>query len=223
MSRKLISRLRHCTPKNSRENNHGFALFEALIALLIIALGLLAILGLQLRTLADTQTSIKRAQAVDLVNQLAERIRTNPSSITNATSFLIGQGTIPTFPTNCETTPCDATQRALYDVNTWLSNVKDVMPLGDAAVFRPADYPAGFAGDTTQLGVLISWRANERKNSDGTTSTAYTEPFNVDTGFSGAGSLSCPDGRICHLQFIPLTSRCAPYKKSGSPQFFCAG
>lgn len=209
-------------PNFSHKKNKGFALFEALISLLIITLGLLAILGLQLRTLADTQTSVKRAQAVDLVNQLAERIRANPSAITNFNSFLLTQGTTPSTAT-CETTQLDANQRAKCEVNNWLVNVKNVMPLGDAAVFLPADYPSGFTGDITQIGVLISWRANEKKNSDGTTADDYVSAFNVDTGFTGAGSLSCPDGRICHLQFIPLTSRCTPYKKSGSPQFFCAG
>ena len=202
------------------DKQNGFALFEALISLLVIALGLLAIVGVQLRTLSDTQTAVKRSQAVDLVNQLAERIRTNPSSINNASSYLIALDATPNIPKDCSSTACNASERATYDVNTWLSDVEKVMPLGDAAVFLPADYPTGYTGKVTQLGVLISWRISDKTKSDGSSDTEYLSPFKVNTG---SESISCPENRICHLQFIPLNTRCTPYSKSGTDKFYCAG
>ena len=51
------------TPKHQR----GIALIEALIAILIIALGILGVMGVQMRTLSDTQTGVRPAQAIPLI------------------------------------------------------------------------------------------------------------------------------------------------------------
>ena len=43
--------------KNFKKNTQrGFSLIEALVSIVILALGILGILGVQMRTLADTQT-----------------------------------------------------------------------------------------------------------------------------------------------------------------------
>ena len=54
-----------CAKRAARPtSSQGFALLEALVALLVVALGLLGILGLQMRTLADTQNGVRQAQAI---------------------------------------------------------------------------------------------------------------------------------------------------------------
>ena len=58
----------HCAKRAARPtSSQGFALLEALVALLVVALGLLGILGLQMRTLADTQNGVRQAQAIRLI------------------------------------------------------------------------------------------------------------------------------------------------------------
>ena len=40
----------------------GITLLESLVAIVVMALGILGILGVQMRTLSDTQTGVRRAQ-----------------------------------------------------------------------------------------------------------------------------------------------------------------
>ena len=56
----------------------GFSLIEVLIALLLVALGVLGAAALQLNALRYTQDSAYRAQAALLVTDLLERMRANP-------------------------------------------------------------------------------------------------------------------------------------------------
>ena len=51
----------------------GITLIESLVAIVIAALGILGIVGVQMRTLADTQTTVRRAQAIRLIEDLAGR------------------------------------------------------------------------------------------------------------------------------------------------------
>ena len=59
-------------PKNKHQR--GIALIESLVAIVITALGILGILGVQMRTLADTSTTVRRAQAIRLIEDLGERM-----------------------------------------------------------------------------------------------------------------------------------------------------
>lgn len=56
----------------------GVSLIEVLIALLLVALGVLGAAALQLNALRYTQDSAYRAQAALLVTDLLERMRANP-------------------------------------------------------------------------------------------------------------------------------------------------
>lgn len=185
--------------KNSRQN--GFSLIESLVAIVIMALGILGILGVQMRTLADTQNGVRRAQAIRLIEDLSERIKVNPNALASAvisTYFVSTPGPMAAPPA-C-TTACTATQLAQHDIARWKSSVINTLPLGDAIVFGVDDETD--PNNRRQLGILISWRQNEKDSS-----AAYTTPFTPDT--TGPVSLkSCPANRICHLQYIQVTSRC---------------
>ena len=62
----------------------GVTLLESMIAIVLVALGVLGILGVQLRTLSDTQTAVRRAQAIRLIEDLSERMKANPAALTTA-------------------------------------------------------------------------------------------------------------------------------------------
>lgn len=55
----------------------GFSLVEALIALIVLAIGLLGIAGLYVETLRASRSALFRTQAVTLAADLADRIRAN--------------------------------------------------------------------------------------------------------------------------------------------------
>lgn len=198
----------------------GISLIESMVAIVVMALGILGVLGVQLRTLADTQTSVRRAQAVRLIEDLSERIKVNPDGLNNMGNYTTAwNATITSPPVDCKSTACSGVNLAQYDRNFWLANLRATMPLGDASVFLVADEtdPA----NRRQLGVMISWRENERKKTDGTDDSTYTAGLAPTS--TGNANVSCPTGRTCHLQYIQPTSRCTPYTLGGTsnPQAFC--
>lgn len=206
-------------PLAARKRQRGISLIESLVAMVIAALGILGIVGVQLRTLADTQTSVRRAQAILLIEDLSERMKVNPNALNNLSSYDSDFDDTPT-PDSCAAN-CTPAQQTSYDLATWKQTVANNLPLGEASIFLAPGETQG----RRQLGVMIAWRENERSGAD----SAFKD--NIDTTkilvdgewVAGAGDTVCPENRICHLQYIPVSARCAPYDNgSSTPTFFCS-
>ena len=203
-------RVHHPMHITSQHLQRGISLIESLVAIVVMALGILGILGVQMRTLADTQSGVRRAQAIRLIEDLSERIKSDPNAVGNAASYATAwQATLTTPTTDCKIssgfpgTSCTSANMATYDKDRWLRTVRSNLPLGDAAVFVSAT-------DPQQLGVMLAWRENERaREGDSTADTAaYKTVFTPAS--TGASAVSCPAGSSCHLQYISLTQRCLP-------------
>lgn len=203
----------HIKSISYQKSQKGFSLIESLIAMVVMALGLLGVVGVQMRTLADTQTGVRRAQAIRLIEDLSERAKVNPSALANINEYVIGFGSAGTPTKSCKTGSCNSSELAQYDISTWKQAVADTLPLGDASVFLSADEAT--PGNQRQLGVMISWRENEND-------PAAAAIFTPDS--TGSAGISCPTNRICHLQYIQLNSRCTIYTMGGpsANMYFCA-
>lgn len=202
-------------PHPRGENQRGITLLEALVAVVVAALGILGVVGVQMRTLSDTQTSVRRAQAIRLIGDLSERMRTNPNALADLANYVSGYSNFPT-PGDCATSPCSHTTLTQYDLGNWKQAVRDNLPLGQANIFLTP-------GENTNrrlLGVMISWRENERSDAADNYKTA------MDAASSAGGAdanNACPANRTCQLQYLPIPARCAPYTSAGTTQFFCPG
>lgn len=194
-------------------DERGISLLESLVAIVVMALGILGILGVQLRTLNDTQTGVRRAQAIRLIEDLSERTKVNPNALVNINNYITGWDTDPVASKNCTEAKCSQSELASYDLSVWKKSVKSALPLGNANVFYAADETA--AENRRQLGVMVGWRENETA-----TISQYKNP--LDSSKIGNADVECPTGLICHLQYIQLSSRCAPYSMDASVQLFCA-
>lgn len=205
----------------------GISLLESMIAIVLVALGVLGILGVQLRTLADTQTSVRRAQAIRLIEDLSERIKANPSALTAGvlSRYEVPWGSVTGTVPDCAS-GCAAGDMARADIALWKQTVASTMPLGDASVFAVTDPTGVSTGNTrTQLGVMVSWRENERQGNSTAETDAYKTPFAVGPVVTGVAdaSVSCPANRICHLQYVQPTLRCLPYAAAdpSNPRVIC--
>lgn len=201
----------------------GITLLESLIALIISAVGVLAIAGTQMRTLVDTQTSLRRAQAVRLIEDLGERMKLNPNALSVLSDYTSGFADTPAA-VDCKSSTCNISNLAKYDVYTWKQSVANLLPLGQANIFITAA-ESGASGQR-QLGVMMAWRENTRDDA----SSSYTDPIDAtqvnDSGTikSGAGSAAtCPSGYTCHLQYLPVAARCSPYKDGSNTSYYCPG
>lgn len=186
----------------------GFTLLDALVALVITALAILGVTGVQLRTLADTRTGVHRAQAVRLIEDLSERLKVNPNALTTLDSYAQSWDATSTSAPTCAS-GCTASDYASHDIAQWRQTVQATLPGGQANTFLVSDETV--EGARRQLGVMISWRQNERRREgeSDAEATAYRQPFEVSVG-SGTSAVSCSTGHICHLQFIQPSMRCAP-------------
>lgn len=203
----------------------GVSLIESLIAIIVLALGLLGILGFQMRVLADSTTSVRRAQAIRLINDLSERMTINPNAMLNMARYTTAWDDEDDLPAglDCATNACTAADLATYDAKLWLQSVRSQLPAGDASVFLAEDETID--EDRRQLGVMISWREREASSD-----SDYTTSLNASIG---GGDVSCPTGKTCHLQYLPVAARCAVDYRAldttnedtilATTQFFCAG
>jgi type IV pilus assembly protein PilV len=202
----------------------GITLLESLVAIVVAALGILGILGVQMRTLTDTQTTVRRAQAIRLIEDLGERMKVNPNALADINTYTSGFANEPT-PGSCAS-GCNPSQLTAYDLAVWKQTVKNTLPLGQASIFLAPGEGAGVNPNRRQLGVVISWRENERD-----TGTAYKDDIDATKVRAANGSLSagtdaanaCPANRTCHLQYLPVAARCAPYFAGTAVQYFCPG
>lgn len=162
----------------------GIALLESLVALAILSGALLGMLLVQLRTLEATAGANHRAQALRLIDDLAERIRANPDGFARLADYRVGWGAPPAPDADCEAQWCDPAALARWDLARWKASVAHALPLGDAAVF---DVPALSNGTPRRaLDVLIGWRSKE-----------------ADT-FAPApdAEIWCPAGLACHFGHV---------------------
>ena len=179
----------------------GISLLESLVAIIVLSLGLLGILGAQMRTLTNTQDSARRLQAIRLIEDLSERIKVQPDAIGQASLYITDdwldttQNLEELLPdtADCFNKACTPTEFAHFDKKRWIENVAQSLPLAQLNVFSTSD--------SKQLGVMLAWRSNENNI---TAASELLPPPAANT------EVACPDDRTCHLQYISLNQRCIP-------------
>lgn len=80
----MSNKIKHRTPARpapaSRTSQQGVGLIEVLVAVLVLAIGLLGIAGLQSSTLRNNQSAFERSQAVTLSYLMLDAMRANASA-----------------------------------------------------------------------------------------------------------------------------------------------
>lgn len=110
----------------------GFTLLEVLIAMVVMAIGMLGIAGMYVHSLQAGRTSQLRTAAVTLAADVADRIRANPQG----GILYIGAGS----NNGCgDTTPCTAPQLAAYDIWLWEQQRDLSLPAGTTVTVRYDD------------------------------------------------------------------------------------
>jgi type IV pilus assembly protein PilV len=128
-----------------RVKQKGFGLIEILVALLILAIGLLGMASLQITSLQQTTGSQARTQAIFLAEDLVERIRANrpnrgayvltaPTAVACDTDFSITNGGV-----------------AADDLNEWRNALACLLPGGNGEV----------AVSGNVVTVDVTWNARE--------------------------------------------------------------
>ncbi len=175
-------------------------MLEVMIAVLILAIGLLGVAGLQVTSKRSNYEAVQRTTATMLIRDLIERMRANEVQLDAYTNTGAGRTFSPstgisTAVTNCFGTGanCDNATMANYDLSEWegaLTGITETSGANNvgglvsptACISVPAGMPAG------TINVAIAWRGLMKfpdqpapgKNACGNDSGLYDDTANDD-------------------------------------------
>lgn len=154
----------------------GFTLIEIMVAVLILAIGLLGVAGLEATGLRQNTSAYQRSQATLLAYDISERMRANLPGVTNGDY----NGAAGTQQTNCTTTQgCSSAQMAANDIYEWKQAVAARLPSGQGVVCIDSTPNDGTSATSPQCdgvtgamyAIKIWWDDNHSGNLSGFFST----------------------------------------------------
>jgi len=146
---------------------HGFTLIEVLIAVIVLAIGLLGLASLQSQSLQFNFSAYQRSQANILAYDIIDRVRANRTA-SMAGSYNLALGAGPVSATDCQNAGanCTAGDMANFDLTQWvcgLGNWNDDATCQGMGIEGPLAEGDGsvvitpLAGGRGQITVTISW------------------------------------------------------------------
>jgi len=150
--------------KTVNRRQHGFSLIEVLIAVLILAIGLLGMAQMQANGMRSTHGAYLRTQATLLSGDILDSMRANLTAARRGDYNIDNYGDTPTGSTVADT-----------DVNTWLANVA-LLPGGLARIVTNPDPNPNPATSSSDVTIAIRW-TGIRQNEN----TGQTKTFTMDT------------------------------------------
>ncbi len=147
-------------PMNAHKQQ-GFSLLEVLIAMFILAVGLLGAGALQMMGVQGSQDAFNRSQAIYMAYDIADRMRANPDAIigTNAYDNINSANAAPADP-GCAAAVggCTAAQMATLDVREW---VQLVSPAAGIAALPGATGTVVRTAGTDNFTVTVNWQSRD--------------------------------------------------------------
>jgi type IV pilus assembly protein PilV len=138
--------------QNTNSNN-GFTLIEVLVAVIVLAMGMLGFASLQALTLKDSQSAYHRSIATQLAYDIADRMRANRRA---ANSYPTAAATA--HPACTTTTGCTPATIAENDIYEWNQALLE-LPFGSGTISPPAAglYTVDIEWDDNKKGVKAEY------------------------------------------------------------------
>ncbi len=125
-----------------RRQQAGISIVESLVALLVLSIGLLGIAGMFLDSVKNSRTALLRTQAINLVSDMADRIRANSGA-----AGAYDTDTYDGAPAKRDCAPdagagggnCSPAELAEDDLARWLESIRGAP--GTPGALPGTDYP----------------------------------------------------------------------------------
>lgn len=131
----------------------GITMVESLVALVVLAVGLLGIASLYVTSLQTGRTALIRTQAVNLVSDMGDRIRANGRAGDKYDTDEYGGA--PETQDCVVTANCSAEALAEDDLARWIEAVEATLPSPVATVTH---IPAVATGRPEQYQINVQWQ-----------------------------------------------------------------
>ena len=151
--RMLSKRLGRC------ELMRGMSLVEVLVAMVILAIGLMGIASVFLRSLGNSRSALLRTQAISLVSDMSDRIRANAAG---RDAYDIGRYSGTPGEHGCAPEPsasgsnCSVAELAEHDLASWRIAVERALP--PASADTQAASVEFFGGEPQRYRVSVAWQ-----------------------------------------------------------------
>jgi type IV pilus assembly protein PilV len=152
----------------TRQRSSGFTLIEILVAIVVLAIGVLGVAALQTKSLSQGQGTEQATQAWALAYDYADRMHANPDAAYFG-NYEIDPLAVITNTTSCTAAaPCLSQPLANADKYAWYTLVKNAFPAGFAVRVYCTD--GAHCANTQNIGppqtinIVVYW--NQEKNAN---------------------------------------------------------
>ena len=110
----------------NQRRQRGLSMIELLVAVLVLAIGVLGITALQMVSLQNNRGALYRAEAVQLAYDMMDRIRANPVGAVPGQAYSgLGEGAGPPAANDCLANDCSEAQMVAFDQAVWKCSLGD--------------------------------------------------------------------------------------------------
>jgi type IV pilus assembly protein PilV len=151
--------------QNKIVSKNGFTLLEVMIAMVIFAVGMLGLAGIQALSLDNSHSSYSRSQAILLAYDMVDRMKANPTA---GTTYVIATATSVSEPgTLCDASACGDTLMAAFDHWQWKTQLPILLLSGKGKIVNTGG---------TNYSITVFWDEDRT----GATDTDNCPPTSVD-------------------------------------------
>lgn len=165
-------------------NQKGVGLIEVLVALLLLAIGVLGFVALQIKANQATEEAVNRVHATNIARNLAESIRINSKSVALSQYITaIASPSTVTEKTKCFTDFCTPIEKANFDIYQTYLLAKNL-----GMSMNMMNCPAT---TNNRKCIYIAWDKTTTTNTTQATNTTNACTVSTESGFSYQKNSTC--------------------------------
>lgn len=143
--------------------SRGVSLVEVLVALVVLSVGMLGIAAMFVESVRNSRTALLRTQAINLVGDMADRIRANASA---RGAYDLARGAATPAAHDCAPSRtsvganCTIGDLAEDDLARWTESVNGALPAsgGDAPLREVLYLAPANPGEPERYSITVSWK-----------------------------------------------------------------